>query len=62
MPYAASDAINITNATAAPIRDAVSTLFDTPRKGQIPKNELSTKLLISAAFKNINQYCSVTMF
>ena len=33
-----ADAIVITNVTAAPIPAAVSTFFDTPRKGQIPRN------------------------
>ena len=49
-------AIAKTNVTAAPIPIAVSTFFDTPKKGQIPKNCDNTTLLTNTAAININTY------
>ena len=43
-----NDAIPITKITAPPIPAAVSVFFETPRKGQIPRNWLNTTLLIIA--------------
>ncbi len=47
------EAITITKITAILMPTAVSTFLDTPRKGQIPKNRASTKLLTSIAERNI---------
>ena len=44
-------AIVITNITAPPIPAAVLTFFETPRKGQIPRNWLKTTLLINAVVR-----------
>ena len=43
-----SDDIVITKITAPPMPAAVSVLLETPRKGQIPRNWLSTTLFTSA--------------
>ena len=43
-----NDAIPITKITAPPIPAAVSVFFETPRKGQIPRNWLNTTLLTIA--------------
>ena len=43
-----NEAIVITKITAPPIPEAVSTFFDTPRNGHIPKNWLSTTLFTMA--------------
>ena len=44
----------ITNVVAIPICRAVSTLLDTPRKGQIPRKSVRTKLFVIAAARKIN--------
>ncbi len=37
MPVTKTEVISITKVTAAPIRTAVASLFETPRKGQMPR-------------------------
>jgi hypothetical protein len=49
-------AMTNTKVTARPIPLAVSTFFDTPRKGQIPKNCDNTILLTNIAEMKINIY------
>ena len=51
----------MTKITARPMRMAVSFLLDTPRKGQMPRNMLSTKLLTMAASMNMEERDSVFM-
>jgi hypothetical protein len=50
-----------TNATAALIPRAVSTFFDTPRNGQIPKNCDNTMLFTKMAEININIYSIIIL-
>ena len=45
-----------TKATAAPIPKAVSIFFDTPKKGQMPKNCDNTILFTNIAEMNIKIY------
>ena len=45
--------IIITERLADSIREAVSSLPETPRNGQIPRNKLNTKLFIKQAFRKI---------
>ena len=49
-----------TKATAAPIPIAVSTFFDTPRNGHMPKNCDKTMLFTNIADMNISMY-SISM-
>ena len=44
-----SDAMLMTKMTAIPMPMAVSVFFDTPRKGQMPRNLARTKLLTNTA-------------
>lgn len=43
----------ITKITAMPIPSAVSTFLETPKKGQMPKNLVRTKLFTKMALKKI---------
>ncbi|CUQ64871.1 Uncharacterised protein [Segatella copri] len=50
-----------TKAMAPPIPIAVSTFFDTPRNGQIPRNCDKTMLLTNIAEININKYSIISI-
>ena len=51
-----------TKATAPPMPSAVSIFFDTPRKGQMPRNCDNTMLLTNIADMNIKMYSIVMPF
>ena len=57
---AQSEVINMTKIVASPNRKAVTTLPETPKKGQSPRKYASTKLFTSAALMKIDHMdCSV---
>ena len=61
MRYVTMVAMVSTKATAAPMPRALSTFFDTPRKGQMPRNCDSTILLTNIAVMTIRMY-AITVF
>ncbi len=61
MPQVASEAIVMTKMTARLMPTAVSIFFDTPRKGQMPKNRVKTKLLMRMAPKKMAKRLDTTL-
>ena len=49
----------MTNVTAAPIPRAELVFFDTPKKGQMPRNWANTILLMNIAVTMMERYVSI---